>query len=74
MPRTAPAKTPAEMREALGLSLPEAAKSMGLSPIVLERVERGGRGVTVATLDRVADFYGVSLTDLVAGCEKARAA
>lgn len=67
-------KTPAEMRESLGLSLNDAAARCGVAGAALAKVEAGAWGVTVATLERVARFYGVSLTTLVAGCEQARAA
>lgn len=66
-------KTPAEMREALGLSLNEAARRCGVGTPALAKVEAGAWGVTVATLERVAGLYGVTLTALVAGCERARA-
>ena len=75
MSKTARApKTLREHREALGLSLAQAAAQIGLARVVLERCEAGGRGVTVATLERVGDFYGLTLTQVAACCEAARAA
>lgn len=71
---TQTAKTPADRREALGLSIHAAAVKMGVSPIALSKVETGAHGCSVATLDRVAQFYGITLTELVAGCEAVRGA
>lgn len=67
-------KTPAELREDRRLSLAEAARGCGVDPDGLRKVEAGAAGCTVRTLEAVAAFYGVTLTALVAGCERARGA
>lgn len=67
-------KTPAQLREAKGQTLRAAALAIGISPITLEKIEAGARGVTVGALERAAAYYCVTLTALVAGCERARLA
>jgi transcriptional regulator with XRE-family HTH domain len=73
MSKTKTPRTPTELRESRGLTLIAAASGCGVASTALAKVEAGAWGVTVATLERVARFYGVTLTALVAGCEQARA-
>lgn len=65
-------RTPAELRDARGWSLQEAAVRAGVSSAALARIESGGVGVTMTTVDRVATLYGVKASELVAGCERVR--
>lgn len=74
MSKKHPPRRPADLRAAEGLTLSVAARRIGIAPQALAKVEAGAWGVTVATLDRVAQFYGVTLTALVAGCEAERVA
>lgn len=67
-------KTPTQMREAVGLSLHEAARRIGIAPQALAKIEAGAVGVSMATVERVAAFYGVTRATLVAGCDRVRGA
>ncbi len=49
-------------REEAGLSQRELATEMGTSQAAIARLEAGGVGATVTTLQRVADALGLSLT------------
>lgn len=67
-------KTLTAAREALGLSVHAAAVEIGVDPIALRKAEAGARGCSVATLERIADYFGLTLTETMALCEAARAA
>jgi transcriptional regulator with XRE-family HTH domain len=54
-------------RRARGLSLAEAAKVSGISSSFLGLVERGQNDITLGRLLRLAEVYGVGITDLVPG-------
>jgi len=53
------------LRVAKGLTLLEVAKATGLSRTFLGMVEQGKSEIAVARLLRVADFYGVTIDDLI---------
>lgn len=64
-------KTPEAHRLERGLSLSEAALRIGIARPALQKVEAGAKGVSMATIERVAAFYGVTRAELVAGCDVA---
>lgn len=74
MPKTTPLheRTLLERREALGLTVNAAAAQIGISAASLAKVEAGARGVTMGTIERVAEFYGMTLSSVVASCEAER--
>jgi transcriptional regulator with XRE-family HTH domain len=53
------------MRSAKGLTLQEVADATGLSRTFVGLVEQGKSEIAVARLLRVADFYGVTIHDLI---------
>lgn len=57
-----------DAREAAGLSQRDLAARMGTSQAAVARLEAGGVGSTLTTLQRVADALGMAITvDLAAG-------
>lgn len=65
-------RTPGELRALTGLSVNQVAKRARISPATLTKVENGGEGATLSTLTKVAQVYGVTVLQLLAGCERAR--
>jgi transcriptional regulator with XRE-family HTH domain len=53
------------LRTAKGLTLAEVAKVTGLSRTFVGMVEQGKSEIAVARLLRIADFYGVTINDLI---------
>jgi transcriptional regulator with XRE-family HTH domain len=53
------------LRSAKGLTLKEVAEATGLSRTFVGMVEQGKSEIAVARLLRIADFYGVTIHDLV---------
>jgi transcriptional regulator with XRE-family HTH domain len=51
------------IRQLRGLTLKEVAEGTGLTTSFLSRLERGQTGVTVESLIRLADVYGVPMVD-----------
>ena len=54
-----------EQREAYGLTQVEIAKKAGISWRAYQTYERGEREPVMSTLIALADFYGISLDELV---------
>ena len=51
-----------QVREAQKMPQVQLAKSIGMDPTNLAKVERGARNVTIDTLVRIADGLGLDLT------------
>lgn len=56
-----------QLRTERGLSLREASRRSGLSVSFLSAIERDATGVSIATLHRLTDAYGVTMLDLFEG-------
>lgn len=54
-----------EVREARGLSLEQVAPAIGVTAGALGRWETDDRGLRVATLERLAAYYGIPAADLL---------
>ncbi len=54
-----------EIREDKDLKQEEVAKALGISQVVYSRYERGIRLMPIDKLDKLADFYGVSVDYLI---------
>lgn len=52
-------------RKAAGLTQKELAAKLGISPTTLAGYENAGKDPKIATLIKLADFYGVSIDNLV---------
>jgi transcriptional regulator with XRE-family HTH domain len=65
--------TPASLRVRLGMSLTALADRANVSPDTVRKIEEGGQGVTVASLEAVAHALGVTGSWLLAACERERA-
>jgi DNA-binding XRE family transcriptional regulator len=52
-----------EIREAIGISLNDAAKGVGISPAGMSVIERGS-DVTLSTMKKLVVFYGKGLDEL----------
>jgi transcriptional regulator with XRE-family HTH domain len=61
-----------EWREARDLTLEQLAELSRISPSYLQRMETGGRNVSLKNLARISDALGVPANDLVVGGEAAR--
>lgn len=69
MPREAFAVTLKMLRLARGLTQQELAKQLGLSPVTISGYELGLREPSIEMLERIADYFGVSV-DYLLGREK----
>jgi len=56
-----------ELREARGWSQIRMGAEVGLQRTYINSVENGGRNVTLATIGRIADAFGLSIESLFAG-------
>jgi len=56
-----------ELREARGWSQSRMGAEVGLQRTYINSVENGGRNVTLATIGRIADAFGLSIESLFAG-------
>lgn len=56
-----------ELRESRGWTQVECASYLGFHPSYLARVELGGKNVTLATIDKIAKGFGVTLEELFKG-------
>lgn len=56
-----------ELRESRGWTQVECASYLGFHPSYLARVELGGKNVTLATIDKIAEGFGVTLEELFKG-------
>lgn len=55
-----------EIRESKGLSLSEVAKGLHTTPMTIQRFEAGTRNVSLRWLTKLALFYKIDLSELVA--------
>jgi transcriptional regulator with XRE-family HTH domain len=55
------------MREATGLTIPQAAKRLGTDQGNLSRIERGKQRLMIDMARKMAGLYGVSVDQLVGG-------
>lgn len=62
--------TPASLRALRGLSIKELAKAAKVDVRTVTSIESGGKSVRVSSLVGVARALNVSLTNLVAACER----
>jgi len=53
------------IREKIGLSQEEVAKYLGIKRELISYYETGSRPVPLEILERLADFYGIDLADLI---------
>lgn len=53
------------LRRVRGLSLQEVAEGVGVSPSFLSMLERGQTDISLSRVSRLADFYGVYLSELL---------
>lgn len=58
------------LRETLGWNQTEAARRYGISRPYLARLESDDRQPSPAVAKRIADAHGLSLADILVGCEK----
>lgn len=56
-----------ELRDSKGWTQVECAEYLGFHPSYIARVELGGKNVTLATIDKIADGFGISLEELFKG-------
>lgn len=56
-----------ELRESRGWTQVECASYLGFHPSYLARVELGGKNVTLATIDKIAQGFDVTLEELFKG-------
>jgi GTP pyrophosphokinase len=54
-----------EMREARGLSQKELAEQLGITQVAISGWERGAREPDLEMMVRLAEFFGVGLTEFV---------
>lgn len=54
-----------ELRKERGVSQKQLAEAIGLDPSSMNRAEKGERAVSIAELLRVADYFGLSVEDIV---------
>ncbi|MDJ1650208.1 MULTISPECIES: helix-turn-helix domain-containing protein [Gordonibacter] len=56
-----------ELRDSKGWTQVECAEYLGFHPSYIARVELGGKNVTLATIDKIAAGFGISLEELFKG-------
>lgn len=72
LPHETPGERIARLRDERGLSMEQLRVAANLgSKSTLHEIEQG-RDVRLSTLDRIADVFGLTVSDLLAGCSTKR--
>ncbi len=56
-----------ELRDSRGWTQVQCADYLGFHPSYLARVELGGKNITLATIQKIADGFGITLEELFKG-------
>ncbi len=54
-----------ELRKQYGVTITEASADMGIARNTLGSAERGVTGLNILTLDKIAYYYGITVSELV---------